>query len=222
VPIFNEKEVDELAVLDIGATVQGREPDYQLIEEIAGECFMPLCYGGGIQRLEQVTRIVKSGVEKVIIGTAGHRHPELIEAAASVLGSQSVVGVIDAKKQWLRGYVPTIQSGKSIAGSDVVKAVKRMENAGAGEILVNAIDRDGTMQGYDLDLLKVIVSATHLPVIACGGAARVSDFETVVGQAGVSAVAAGSMFVFNGPHRAVLISYPSQEELRHELFERLD
>ncbi len=217
VRIYNEKEVDELVLLDITATREGHEPPFRMISEIASECFMPLAYGGGIRTLDQIEQIFKLGVEKVCINTQAHTDPALIRAAAARFGSQSIVVAIDVKKSWLRGYGTYVRSGTVATGVDPLTHARQAESYGAGELLVNSIDRDGTMAGYDLDLVRLVAAAVEIPVIACGGAGSVDDFATVTKQAGASAAAAGSLFVFHGKHRAVLINYPARSELETAL-----
>jgi len=214
VKIFNEKEVDELIFLDIDATANKRRPDLKLIYEIAGESFMPLCYGGGITSIEEIKEIFYAGAEKVSLNTAAFENPQLIEKAASLFGSQSIVASIDVKKKWSGGYEVYVEKGKKKTGMDPVKYAIRMEELGAGELLVNSIDREGTMEGYDLDLIRKISGTVEIPVIALGGAGRIEDFNDAIKTGGASAVAAGSMFVFYGKYRAVLINYPSQDEIR--------
>ena len=215
VKIFNEKEADELCLLDITATLEGRGPRLDLLREISSECFMPLGYGGGITSLEQVKAIIGVGVEKVVINSAAVATPNLIEEAARTAGSSSVVVSIDARRgSWpARGYGVYTHSGTRRAGLHPADLARRAESGGAGEILVNSIDRDGTMEGYDLELVRSIVDAVKIPVIACGGAASIADLFGVVRTAGASAAAAGSLFVFQGRHRAVLISYPPGAQL---------
>jgi cyclase len=217
IKIFNEKEVDELVLLDITATPQGREPNYDLLSDLTDECFMPLAYGGGITTLSQAERILKLGVEKVCVNTKAMEDPAFITAAAGRFGSQSVVVSIDVKRRLLGSYEVVSRCGAWRTGLDPVSCVKRAEAMGAGEILVNSIDRDGTMRGYDLDLLRDVSAAVSIPVIACGGAGRVEDFGLAVKQGGASAVAAGSLFVFHGPHRAVLIGFPERKALEEVL-----
>jgi cyclase len=214
VRIFNDKEVDELAFLDITATVEGREPPYEALQDIASECFMPFCYGGGVTVLDQIRRLLKLGVEKVALNSEAVRNPEFIRTAADQVGSQSIVVSIDVKRNLFGQYRVQTHSGKKGTGLDPVRWAARAEELGAGEILLNSIDRDGTMQGYDLDLVARVSSAVNIPVIACGGAGDVNDLAAAVKQGGASAAAAGSMFVFEGKHRAVLISYPPQAQLR--------
>lgn len=212
VRIFNEKEVDELVVLDIAATIEQRPPNLRLISEMASECFMPLAYGGGIRSLDDLQSVFSLGVEKVVINSEAAARPAFIRDAAGKFGSQSVIVSIDVKKKWLGGYETRTLSGRQGTGFDPVRFACDMENAGAGEIFLNSIDRDGTMRGYDLDLIRAVSRAVSIPVIACGGAGNLADLAAAVNQ-GASAVAAGSMFVFHGKHRAVLINYPSRREL---------
>ena len=213
VRIFNEKEVDELVVLDITATTEHTPPNLRLISEMASECFMPLAYGGGIRSLEHIQSIFSLGVEKVVINSEAAARPAFVRDAATKFGSQSVIVSVDAKKKWFEGYEIYARSGRMGTGLDPVRFARDMESAGAGEILLNSIDRDGTMQGYDLELIRAVSQAVSIPLIACGGAGTLADLAAAVKQGGASAVAAGSMFVFHGKHRAVLISYPSPAEL---------
>lgn len=213
VRIFSEKEVDELVLLDIDASREGREPPYELIAEIAGECFMPVAYGGGVRTLEQVRRLIRSGVEKVVVNSAACSSTEVIRAAAEVFGSQAVVGAVDARKTLFGGWKVMARSGTADTGLALDAHVQALVHAGAGEILVNSIDRDGTMSGFDLELVRRVSGAVDVPVIACGGAGSVDHLRQVVRDGGASAVAAGSLFVFHGRHRAVLINYPSAAEL---------
>lgn len=213
VRIFSEKEVDELVLLDIDATREGREPNYELIAEIAGECFMPVAYGGGVRTLEQVRRLIRSGVEKVVVNSAAYASTEVIRAAAEVFGSQAVVGAVDVRKPFFGAWKPMAKSGTVDAGVTLDAHVQALVKAGAGEIFINSIDRDGTMAGFDLDLIRRVSSAVDVPVIAGGGAGSVDHLREAVQQGGASAVAAGSLFVFHGKHRAVLINYPSAAEL---------
>jgi len=217
VRIFNEKEVDELVVLDIAATTEGRGPDMRVIAEIASECFMPVAYGGGIRSVDQIRELFALGVEKVIINSQAHANPGLVQEAAQVFGSQSIVVSIDAKRTLLGKYEVRTVGGKQRTGTDPAAFAAEMERMGAGEIMLTSIDRDGTFEGYDLKLLSKVTSAVKVPVIACGGAASVNDFALAVREGGASAVAAGSLFVFHGPHRAVLITYPPVAELERVL-----
>jgi cyclase len=217
VKIFNEKEVDELVILDTDAAIEGRPPDIKQISEIAGEAFMPVAYGGGITSIEQAKRILYAGIEKVVFNTSAIEIPGLIEDAARQFGSSSVMVSIDVKKDWLGRYKAFTKGGSVNTGIDPVQLATRMEKSGAGEIFLNSIDRDGTYMGYDLTLIKNISEKLSIPVVVCGGASSVDDFKPAI-DCGASAVAAGSMFVFQKPHNAVLINYPSQKELNGKLY----
>jgi cyclase len=221
VKIFNEKEVDEIVLLDISATAEKRPPDIRKVKEIAGEAFMPLGYGGGISKLEEIEQLIEAGVEKVVLNTSAFFNPQLVKDGAKYVGSQSIVVSVDVKKNLWGKYMVHINNGTKNTGLDPQEFVKQMENAGAGEIFLNSIERDGTFSGYDTELIKRISSAITIPVVASGGAGSVDDFALAV-RNGASAVSAGSMFVFQRPHRAVLISYPSQKELREKLFSQIE
>ena len=212
VKIFNRKGIDELSILDIGATKNGREPDYELLKDIASEAFMPLSYGGGIQTVEQIRNLLAIGYEKVVINTGLIRNPELVRQAAVQFGSQSVVASIDAKK--IDGaYKCFIADGSEKVDVDPVALAKHVEELGAGEIIINSIDNDGMMNGYDISLVQSIASAVKVPVIAIGGAGGISDLEKVLHQGHAHAAAGGSMFVYYGKLKAVLITAPSEKEL---------
>ena len=213
VRIFNEKEVDELMVIDIDASRHNREPDYKLIANLALECRMPLCYGGGVKTLDQVERIIGLGVEKVAIASAVIDNPEFISRAAARVGSQSVVVVIDVKKTGLfkKPEVLTLNATYR-TGLDPVAFAKRTQDMGAGEIVLNSVDRDGEMTGYDLELISRVRDATSLPMTVLGGAASLADMEGLIRQFGIIGAGAGSLFVFKGKYRAVLINYPSRVE----------
>lgn len=211
--IFNDKEADELALLDISATIEKRAPRMDLLREVASECFMPLGYGGGVRRAREVEEIIGIGIEKVIINSAAVETPGLVEESAKAVGSQSIVASLDVRKgRFTRRYEVFTQGGRKATGMDPVTCAKRMEDAGAGEILLTSVDRDGTMSGYDLDLIGMVARAVRVPLIACGGARNVADLSAAV-KAGSSAAGAGSMFVFQGRHRAVLISFPIPKDL---------
>ncbi len=216
VRIFNDKEVDELVFLDITATIEKRPPQFELIQDIATECFMPFGYGGGILDVETAQRLLKMGSEKVVFNSAA-TNLKLIEEAAGIFGSQSVVVSIDCKGQREGKYQVFTHSGTINAKKAPVEFAQEVEAAGAGEILLNSINCDGTMEGYDLRLLQHVTDIVNIPVVAIGGAGTLQHFQDAVERGGVSAVAAGSMFVFHGPHRAVLINYPTQEELKQYL-----
>jgi imidazole glycerol-phosphate synthase subunit HisF len=217
VRIFNEKEVDELLLFDIEASKTGREPDYSHIQDIVSEAFMPIGYAGGVQTVEQAQRLVGLGVEKVAVNSAALRGLTLISEMAVLLGSQSVAVAVDVKKDWLGRYRLFDSSvGKPVEG-DVVGHVQKAVEAGAGEIFVNSVERDGTNKGYDLELIRKVANGVHVPVIACGGAGKLEHFREAVDE-GAAAVAAGSMFVYVGKHRAVMINYPAYNVLQ-ELFQ---
>lgn len=221
VKIFNEKEVDEIIILDISATKEGKAPNIEQIREIAGEAFMPLSYGGGITTLEEVKEILFKGAEKVILNTSALTNLSLITEIAEQFGSQSAVVSIDVKKDWRGNYKVYRGNGKKKTSFKPVEFAKSVEAAGAGEIMLTSIDRDGTYIGFDIDLLKSVADAVNIPVIACGGASELKDFTKAVNEGGASAVAAGSFFVFQRPLRAVLINYPSQLKLKTEVYNKL-
>lgn len=212
VRIFNEKEVDEIAIIDIDATKDKRAPNYKQIAEIVSEAFMPVAYGGGINNLDQIKDIFSLGVEKVIMNKAILTNPNLIPAAAKLFGSQSIVGSIDVKRVFLKGYRVYNDSGRTDTGMEPAGFARELQDRGVGEILLNSIDRDGTYRGYDENLISLIADSVDIPVIVLGGAGSIEDFRKARLR-GASAVAAASMFVFKRPHQAVLISYPSPEEI---------
>lgn len=211
--IFNDKEVDELILLDITASREGRGPALAAIRDFASECFMPVGYGGGIRSLEDARLVLSLGIEKIIVNTMALQRPELISELAREFGAQAVVVSIDAKKRVLGGHEVFGAGGTRKTGMKAVDHALRMVELGAGEIFLNSIDRDGTQSGYDLALVRSVASAVRVPVIACGGAGSLADFREAVMEGQASAVSAGSMFVFHGRHRAVLISYPARDEL---------
>lgn len=213
VKIFNEKEVDELIFLDITASKENRKPNFDLISNIASECFMPLCYGGGVKTIEDIKIIFSLGVEKVSINSYAIENPNFIKEASDLFGSQSMVVSIDVKRNLLDEYRVYDANKQKIIKPEPVEFSKKMEGMGAGEILLNSVDRDGTMQGYDIRLIKKVCEAVSIPVIACGGAGSINDFLEAVKIGGAAAVAAGSIFVFQGKYKAVLINYPTIKEL---------
>lgn len=215
--IFNEKEVPEVIVLDISATVERRGPDLSRVAELATECFMPLCYGGGLSTVEQIGSVLELGVEKVSVNTATFENPGLFTEAAKLFGSQSIVVSIDAKSSWPWGERSYSHCGTRRRKVSPVEHAKRMEDAGAGEIFLTSIEREGGMEGYDLELTRSVATAVEIPVIASGGAGSVDHFGVAIREGMADAIAAGSFFVFEGPHRAVLISYPEEVELRRVL-----
>lgn len=213
VKIFNEKETDELMVLDIDATAQGAEPNFRLITQFAVECRMPLCYGGGIKTAEQAKRIIGLGVEKVAISSAALENPSLLASIAREIGSQSVVVVIDARRRARGGgYEAWTHNGRRNSGIDPIRIAGDAESLGVGEIVINSIDNDGMMKGYDLDLALQVRQATRLPITVLGGAGSLADVERLISSCGVVGAAAGSLFVFKGLFRAVLISYPDHAQ----------
>lgn len=212
VKIFNRKGIDELAILDIGATRNNKEPDFEILKDIASEAFMPLACGGGITTLEQIHQLLAIGYEKVVLNTALIRNPELITKAADAFGSQSIVASIDSKLVD-GGYKCCICDGTELVDKTPVELAKEAERLGAGEIIINSIDRDGTMQGYDNMLVRGVVDAVKVPVVAIGGAGGISDLRDVLDNGHAHAAAGGSMFVYYGRLKAVLITAPSEKEL---------
>lgn len=212
VKIFNEKEVDEIILLDIDASVKKQVPDFKAIEEICGEAFMPLAYGGGVNSLEQAQQLLYNGAEKVILNTALLEQPKVIEAIANQFGNQSVVASIDYKKTLFGKTKVYGSNGSKKTKWDPIELAKKAEEYGAGEVMLNSIERDGTYAGYDLEVIEQVSGAISIPIIACGGASAMNDFKLAI-QNGASAVAAGSMFVFQRPNQAVLISYPKPTEI---------
>jgi len=222
VKIFNEKEVDELIVIDIDASARGKAPDYTLIRNLAAECNMPLCYGGGVKTVEQVEQIIGLGVEKVALSSAVVEDPDVVSRAAEIVGVQSIVAVMDVKKaRFRRKYEVMTHNGTRKAGIDPVAFARRAEQLGAGEIVVNSIDHDGEMDGYDLELASAVREVTTLPMTVLGGAGSLDDVGSLIDAFGIVGAAAGSFFVFKGVYRAVLISYPSREEKDRLVSERL-
>jgi cyclase len=215
--IYNEKEVDELILLDITATLENRQPPFKELSEIANECFMPVTYGGGIRRLEDIKEIFNLGIEKVALNSYAVENPTFIRQAADKFGTQSIVVSIDVKKKFLGCYEVYTHGGRKGTGLDPVKFASQVEKLGAGEILLTSIDRDGTQEGYDLELIKKVTSTVSVPVIACGGAGKIEDFGAAVKVGGASACAVGSMVVYFGRHRAVLINFPARSELTQVL-----
>lgn len=213
VRIFNEKEVDELTVLDIDATAQHREPDYKLIADLAAECRMPLCYGGGVTTAAQVQRIIGLGVEKVALSAAAVGTPALLVEAAGKVGRQSIVVVIDVRRSPRTGrYEVFTHNGTRATGLDPVAMAAQVEKLGAGEVVINSIDRDGQMKGYDLELAHMVREAITVPMTVLGGAGSLRDISALIKAFGIVGAAAGSMFVFKGVYRAVLINYPTRAE----------
>ncbi len=217
VRIFNEKEVDELVFLDIGATPGGKPPQAELIAEIARECFMPFAYGGGLRTIEHLQTALANGAEKIVLNSVLHENLALVREAADRFGSQSVVGSIDARAGWRGKQKVVTRCGTKKTGCNPAEFAKTLEDAGVGEILVTSIDRDGTFDGYDLDLVRSVAEAVEVPVVACGGAGVLADVKRVVAEGNADAAGAGSLFVFQNRNRSVLINYPRREKL-DELF----
>ncbi len=211
VKIFNEKEVDELVILDIGASIENREPNYKMIESLAAECRMPLCYGGGVKTVEQVIKIIKLGVEKVALGSSAITKDDLISEASNIVGSQSVVVVLDIKTRFGK-YEAFINNGKERVTKPLFELVKDIKDKGAGEIILNSIDNDGVMKGYDIELIEKIRELINIPLTALGGAGSLDDIDKLFSQFQQIGAAAGSMFVYKGKFKAVLINYPTVEQ----------
>jgi cyclase len=212
VRIFNEKQSDELMLIDIDATVNKNEPNYKLIQNIASECRMPLCYGGGIKNVEQAQNIFSLGVEKIALSSILIEKPKLITEIASKVGSQSVVAVLDIKKKMFGGYELYTHNGKKSTVINPIEFIKKIEELGAGEIVINSIDQDGMMNGYDLKLVEQVRNSTSLPLTVLGGAGSMTDIGNLIQNYGIIGAAAGSLFVFKGVYKAVLINYPSTNE----------
>lgn len=222
VRIFNEKEVDELIIIDIDASVKGLEPDYRLISQLAYESQMPLCYGGGINSISQIEKIISLGVEKVAVSSAAIKNPKFIFEAVTRVGSQSIVVVIDVKKsRLLQKYEVFINNGKIKTKFQMVEFAQIMAEQGVGEILINSIDCDGEMKGYDLNIVKLIKDKINLPLTVLGGAGSLSDFKELFKKFGILGAAAGSLFVFKGKYRAVLINYPNRS-IKEGLISKLE
>ena len=220
VRIFNEKEADELMVLDIDATVKGVTPDFGLIAKLATACRMPLCYGGGVGTVEQATRLIDMGVEKVAISAAGIARPSFLTEVADAIGSQSVVAVLDVQKSkslFSKGYRVCSHNAKKVYKHDLITLAKQFQDAGAGEIVINSVNRDGLMQGYDMELALQVRAALKVPTTFLGGAGSLEHLEELVSNLGVVGAAAGSLFVFKGKYRAVLINYPTHAQ-KKQLF----
>ncbi|XXK45517.1 AglZ/HisF2 family acetamidino modification protein [Porticoccaceae bacterium nBUS_17] len=217
--IFNEKECDELMVLDIDASINNVEPNYAKINKYAAECRMPLCYGGGIKTVEQARAIIALGVEKIALSSGVLEDLSLIASLASELGSQSVVVVLDVKRDFLGRYKVFTHNGGQATGLDLLPLISKVQAYGAGEIVINSIDRDGMSEGYDLKLARTVKDQVFVPLTFLGGAGSLNDIEKLISENGIIGCAAGSLFVFKGIYRAVLISYPDQIR-RQEMIKR--
>lgn len=219
VKIFNEKEVDELIVLDIDAAVEGRGPDFNLIKNLAVECRMPFCYGGGITTVEQAVKIINLGAEKLAISSAAVNNFQILQKIGETVGMQSVVVVIDVKKRsFLGGYDIYVNNGNVKTNLNLKEYLKELNKIGVGEIVMNSIDNDGQMKGYDLKLLEFVRENTEMPLTILGGAGSLDDIKNVISQYKIIGAAAGSFFVFKGKYKAVLISYPNKEEKKDFIF----
>ena len=216
--IFNEKEVDEIVLLDTLATLKNEEPDYSLIKLLASECFMPLAYGGGINSINQIEKIFKLGVEKVILNTIIIKNPNLVKEAKKEFGSQSIVASVDIGQNLFKKKFVYVESGRKKTNFRPIEYAKYIEELGVGEIILNAIYKDGMMSGYDVELIKSVVDAVSIPVVALGGAGDIQHFKTTIENCQVSGLAAGSMFVFHGTNKAVLINMPERKTLEKILF----
>lgn len=222
VKIFNEKETDELMVIDIDASANKVEPNYALIAKLAAECRMPLCYGGGITTAEQATRIIGLGVEKISLSSTAINSPLTLGKIASAIGSQSTVVVLDVKKKmgvFNKGYEIYTNNGRAVHKADLLATVQQMQEFGAGEIVINNIDLDGAMQGYDLVLAKKVSKVARTPLTFLGGAGSLDDISNLFSTCGLVGAAAGSLFVFKGKYRAVLINYPSKQQ-KQDIFSK--
>tara|TARA_B100001287_G_C22651590_1_gene515476 strand:- start:686 stop:1465 length:780 start_codon:yes stop_codon:yes gene_type:complete len=220
VRIFNEKEVDELAVFDIDATVLEKDPDYTLIEKLANQSRMPVCYGGGVKTVEQAQKIFSLGIEKIAISSAVIQNPILISEISERVGSQSVIVVLDVKKKFLGGYEIYTHNGKKKTGINPIKFAQKAQDLGAGEVIVNSIDNDGMMKGFDMNLLNEIRQVLSIPITVLGGAGSLNDIKKIIQEYGIIGVAAGSLFVFKGIYKAVLINYPSKLD-KKKIFQNL-
>lgn len=222
VKIFNDLKADELIFLDITASKENRSISADLVKDIGDEAFMPFSVGGGITDVEQIEQILKAGAEKVVMNTQAFLNPKLVEQAAKYYGSSSVAVSIDVKKSMLGKYQVWIKDGSLNTKQDPYSFAKTMENAGAGEVIINSIDLDGTMNGYDIGLINNIANNISIPLIACGGAGDLKHLKEVYDNGNASALAAGSMFVFHGARNAVLISYPSKKEIKQLFTDKIN
>jgi cyclase len=217
VKIFNDKEVDELVFLDIAASLDNKEPNYRMLQDIASECFMPMAYGGGVASTDMIREILMVGIEKAIINTQAVRNPDFVKKSVNYFGSSTIVASIDAKINLFGKYHVYINSGQEKTNLNPIEWAIQLEKMGVGEIIINSIDKDGTLSGYNNELVLMITKAVNIPVIAAGGGNGLPDFKDICRKYNASAAAAGAHFVFQGKHNAVLITYPSQEEI-HKVF----
>tara|TARA_Y100001954_G_C15824055_1_gene611403 strand:+ start:633 stop:1394 length:762 start_codon:yes stop_codon:yes gene_type:complete len=216
VKIFNEKEVDELIVLDIDKTIKKESPNFELIQKLANECRMPLCYGGGINNVEDAVKIISMGVEKIALSSAAIKEPELCNDIGSIIGFQSVVIILDLKKPFLSNdYKVYTENGTKKCSKSLIELLEIFDNIPVGEIVINNIDRDGTMKGFDEHLISLVRSKIKVPSTFLGGASSLDNIKQIINKNKIIGVAAGSLFVFKGKYRAVLINYPNREERKH-------
>ena len=213
IKIFNEKEVDELIVVDISVNREITGPNFDLIKQFADECFMPVCYGGGISNIEQIRKILKIGIEKVVLNSSLYQNRNLIKDASKIFGSQCIVVSLDIQKNWIGKYLVSFNSGTKTINIDLKDYLAEIEKLGAGEILVNDISREGTWEGFDLELLKKVTSYSDIPVIAMGGAGSFEHITDAIKIGRVSAVAIGSMAVYQKKGMGVLINFPKKEQI---------
>jgi len=213
VRIFNDLQVDELVFVDITATKEGREVSVDLVRQLGDEAYMPFAVGGGIRSLNTISSLLRAGAEKVILNTAAAKDISLIRDAANSFGAQSIVASVDVKKNFFGKYQVWTHSGTQKLNKDLIEYVQSLAKAGAGEIMITSIDHDGMMNGYEIELIKKVSTAVDIPVVACGGASGLTDLRKAYEEGEASAVAAGSIFVYHGPRKAVLINYPTQQEI---------
>lgn len=221
VRIFNEKEVDELAIFDIDASVLNKEPDLEMLKKIANQSRMPICYGGGVKTVEMAQKIFALGIEKIAISSAAISNSKLLPEIAKRVGNQSLIVVLDVKKKLFGGYEIFTNNGKVSTGLDPVEYSKYLENLGVGEIIINSIDQDGCMNGFDVKLIDKIISGISIPLTILGGAGSIFDIENIIKRYGLVGIGCGSLFVFKGPYKAVLINYPTMKE-KANLFKKLN
>jgi cyclase len=217
VRIFNEKEVDELAIFDIDASVLNKDPDLELLKKIANQSRMPICYGGGVKSVEMAQKIFALGIEKIAVSSIAIQNPKLLPEIANRVGSQSLIAVVDIKRKLFGGYEIYIHNGKIKTGLEPVNFIKYLENLGIGEVIINSIDNDGMMNGFDFNLIDKVIEGLSIPLTIVGGAGSIIDIEKAIQRYGLLGVGCGSLFVFKGPYKAVLINYPSIKE-KKEIF----
>jgi cyclase len=217
IKIFNEKEVDEIVFLDISSNTGVMKPNFDLLPDITSECFIPFTYGGGVSTIEDIKKLLNIGIEKISINSHALEDIKIVEKAAGIFGSQSIVVSVDVKKNVFGKYQIYSRDGKKKHTIGIKEYIKQLEEIGAGELFINSIDRDGMMKGYDVDLIRMVTETVSIPVIACGGAGKLDDCAEVIKEGGASAAAAGSLFVYHGKHKAVLINYPTQNEMNQIL-----